>query len=125
MRKLEEWIEVMEDEEDKAAGRALNGKRDVKQKQLEKLSLLLKHSPPDQVVFDNLRRLRRLIAQSGDPANAIEEMISGADFTAKLHGKIMDQITSVGKRRPKRKQRQDKSASHDGDPGSSLGPYKS
>ena len=62
-------------------------------KQEEKLSLLLKHSIADQVVLDNLRRLRRIVKEC-DPALAIEAALSDENFMAELHAGTMKRITA-------------------------------
>ena len=77
MRKLHEWIEYME-------GEGLL-------KPMSKLALLLKHSLVDQVILDNLRRLRRLVKQL-DPAFEIEEKLSSAEFLNDFHSQTMNQI---------------------------------
>lgn len=77
MRKLEEWIEYMEGEEEYA--------------QMGKLSLLLKHSGSDQVVLENLRRLRKWLKWA-DPAQDIEDQISNSEFLKDFHAKTMSQV---------------------------------
>jgi len=80
MRKLEEWIDYMEDE--------------APLQQHAELTMLLRHSAADRIVFENLTRLRQLIALC-DPADAIEGVISRPDFLEKLHSQIVSSITEV------------------------------
>lgn len=88
MRKLEEWIEYMEGEGDL--------------EKMGQLGLLLKHSLEDQVVLNNLRRLRRMIELT-DPSDIIEDQISNSDFLGQFHQKTMKSIIQMkNSRRGKR-----------------------
>jgi hypothetical protein len=80
MRRLEDWIEYMEGE--------------GAQKWMGQLGLLLKHSIADQVVLDNLRRLRRLIKKT-DLADKINDTISNVEFLSGMHAKVMVNITAA------------------------------
>ncbi len=79
MRKLEDWIEYMEGE---GILRFMG-----------KLGLLLRHSLTDQLVLDNLRRLRRILKQA-DPALEIENQISSSEFLGNFHAETMAKILS-------------------------------
>ena len=84
MRKLEEWIDFMEGE--------------CTPQELSKLGLLLKHSISDQVVLDNLRRLRRA-TKACDPAHEIEHAIADENLMADLHSRTMKRISASLKMR--------------------------
>ena len=106
MRKLEDWIEYMEGEDDT--------------KRMGQLGLLLQHSPENQIVLENLRRLRRLIAES-DSARDIESTISKSAILEDLHDRIMSQLSGLPESSAPQKE---KRSSPDGGRGSSLGSYK-
>lgn len=82
--RLIDWIEYMEGEGDP--------------EKMSQLSMLLKHSIADQVVLDNLRRLRRMI-KCADPADDVMDKVSNAEFLESMHLKIMEQITVPEKKR--------------------------
>lgn len=77
MRALSDWIDFME------------GEGTVKQ--LERMSLLLKHSIADQMILDNLRRLRRALKKS-DPAVDKFEQINRPEFLTDFHERVMKEI---------------------------------
>lgn len=79
MRPISDWIDFMEGE--------------GTLKQLERMDLLLKHSIADQLVIDNLRRLRRVIKKS-DPAKNVLEQMNQPEFFTNLHSKIMSEVMS-------------------------------
>ena len=64
-------------------------------RKMAKLSLLLKHSIADQVILDNLRRLRRLV-QSSDPAQPIYRLSNDPVYNEKLHASIMQKVAQCG-----------------------------
>ena len=84
MRKLEDWIEYME-------GEGLL-------KLMGRLGMLLRYSSTDQLVLDNLRRLRRILKNS-DPALDIENEISSSEFLGNFHADTMARI--VASQKPK------------------------
>ncbi len=79
MRKQEEWIDFIEGED-----------CDVN---LSQLGFLLKHSKQDQMVVDNLRRLRSVISQV-DIANEIDDKMEDTEFMSDFHNRVMCSITS-------------------------------
>ncbi len=89
MRKLSEWVDFMEGE--------------VTLKQIERLTFLLKHSPEDQVILENLRRLRRSLRQA-DPARIAVETINEPEFLQAFHTRVMDGIKDL--KQDRREQRQ-------------------
>jgi hypothetical protein len=79
MRRLEEWIDLLEGE---------SGVR-----QSSKLGLLLKHSKPDQEVYANLTRLRRIVKKC-DPAYALEAVLHDEKFMMDMHKRTMQSLTA-------------------------------
>lgn len=82
MRKLENWIDFMENE--------------CSPKEEAQLKMLLNFSKGDQLILDNLRRLRNLIKLC-DKADAIEGLLSEEKFLQKSHKAIMDRIARASK----------------------------
>lgn len=80
MRKLSDWVDFMEGE--------------LTPKHIERLSLLLKHSIADQLILDNLRRLRRLIKKT-DRAKLALETINEPEFLNQFHNRVMNSIKEV------------------------------
>ncbi|MEQ1663848.1 MAG: hypothetical protein ABL927_00570 [Bdellovibrionales bacterium] len=76
MSKLEEWIEYME------AGLPQSD---------EHLGMLLEHSITDQLVLDNLRRLRRVIKMT-DPSEDCDEALRNEQFLKSFHARVMGKI---------------------------------
>jgi hypothetical protein len=85
MRKLEDWIDYLEDE--------------CPPKRCVQLNMLLKFSVADRLILDNLRRLRQLIKLC-DPADAIEGVLCQKEFLQDSHSQIMAGIMSPSGRRP-------------------------
>ncbi len=79
MRKLEDWIDYLEDE--------------CPPKRRAQLNMLFKFSVADRLILDNLRRLRQLI-QLCDKADAIEGLLNQKEFLQDSHAKIMERITN-------------------------------
>jgi hypothetical protein len=80
MGKLEDWIDYLE------------GSLDLGK--MEKLSMLLRHSINDQVIHDNLRRLRQNIKET-DPAREIQSQTNNPEFMERLHNRIMSGVAEM------------------------------
>jgi hypothetical protein len=85
MRKLEDWIDYLEDE--------------CPPKRRTQLNMLLKFSVADRLILDNLRRLRQLI-QLCDKADDIEGLLNQKEFLHDSHAKIMESIKNQSGSRP-------------------------
>lgn len=84
LNKLEDWIDYIEES--------------LPVRKKEKLDLLLRFSMDDQMVVDNLTRLRRLVKHS-DSAKNIDVELNSKLFMMELKNAIMDKITSKANRK--------------------------
>jgi hypothetical protein len=80
MSKLSEWIDFTE------------GEMDLKS--MERLALLLKHSIADQLILDNLRRLRKIVKKS-DPMTDQKSVLNEPEFLNQFHEKVMRSIRDL------------------------------
>lgn len=78
MRALNDWIDFMEGE--------------GTSKQIERMGLLLKHSIPDQLILDNLRRLRRAVKKSGLAQKPLAQM-DQSEFLTNFHARVMKEVS--------------------------------
>lgn len=80
MKKLEDWIEYLEGE--------------VSLKDRTEMNLLLKHSMADQLILDNLRRLRQCVRES-DQARSEEKLLNDKQYHERIQSQIMREVRKI------------------------------
>lgn len=85
MKRLEDWIDYIEGD----LGRAEKAECD----------LLLKHSLSDQLILDNLRRVRRCV-ENNSPTASAEKLLKDNQYLEKLHGQIMKAVKKETRKTP-------------------------
>ena len=77
MKKMEDWIDYLEGE--------------VSLKQRTEMNLLLKHSISDQLILDNLRRLRQSLYEI-DSTRTADKLLADKTYMEKLQSQIMKEV---------------------------------
>ncbi len=77
MKRLEDWIDYIEG--------------DLSRAEKAECDLLLRHSISDQLILDNLRRVRRCV-ELNTPTAPVEKLLKDNQYLEKLHGQIMKAV---------------------------------
>ncbi len=77
MRKLEDWIDYIE------------GEGTLRER--TEMNLLLKHSISDQMVLDNLRRLRQAVFET-DSTREADALLADRQYLEKMQSQIMKEV---------------------------------
>lgn len=77
MKKLEDWIDYLE------------GEGSLRER--TEMNLLLKHSISDQMILDNLRRLRQAVYET-DSTREADALLADKQYAEKMQSQIMKEV---------------------------------